>query len=77
MFSSVRFNFVGADIRGTRLETDCPPLPECPEDKKYRTFDGSCNNLKNTELGRANTDVQRFICIKLKASLFYENVITI
>ena len=58
-YSTIRFNFVGADIRGTRLEQDCPALPDCPVDDKYRTFDGSCNNLQNTEWGKANTDVQR------------------
>ena len=61
--STIRFNFVGADIRGTRLERDCPALPDCPVDDKYRTFDGSCNNLQNTEWGKANTDVQRFLYI--------------
>ena len=63
--STIRFNFVGADIRGTRLERDCPALPDCPVDDKYRTFDGSCNNLQNTEWGKANTDVQRFLYIHI------------
>ena len=63
LHSTIRFNFVGADIRGTRLERDCPALPDCPVDDKYRTFDGSCNNLHKPEWGKANTDVQRFVLI--------------
>jgi len=41
----------------------CPwvPAPNCNRNVKYRSFDGSCNNLKNSNLGRTGTPFQRIL----------------
>ena len=47
------------------IKANCPwlPAPKCddPKVKKYRTIDGSCNNLKRTNFGRAQTPFQRIL----------------
>ena len=44
-----------------RINADCPwtPEPQCNTSTIYRTIDGSCNNLKNPNYGRAATPFQR------------------
>ena len=44
-----------------RINADCPwtPAPECDVSNVYRTIDGSCNNLKKPNYGRAATPYQR------------------
>ena len=41
----------------------CPwvPAPTCNKNLKYRSFDGSCNNLKNSNFGRTGTPFQRIL----------------
>ena len=43
----------------------CPwtPLPRCTSSyhRNYRTNDGSCNNLKNPNLGKTETPFQRIL----------------
>jgi len=41
----------------------CPwvPAPTCNPNLKYRSFDGSCNNLKNSNFGRTGTPFQRIL----------------
>jgi len=41
----------------------CPwfPAPSCNVNMKYRSFDGSCNNLKNSNFGRTGTPFQRIL----------------
>jgi len=41
----------------------CPwvPAPTCNSNVKYRSFDGSCNNLKNSNFGRTGTPFQRIL----------------
>merc|ERR1719369_2240993 len=35
--------------------------PDCDSNAKYRTFDGSCNNLKNPSLGSKNSPFTRIM----------------
>ena len=35
--------------------------PICNENDRFRTFDGSCNNIKEPKLGQALTPVQRIL----------------
>jgi len=37
------------------------PAPACNANLKYRSFDGSCNNLKNSNFGRTGTPFQRIL----------------
>merc|ERR1712013_614814 len=41
----------------------CPwvPAPACNKNSKYRSIDGSCNNLKNSNFGRTGTPFQRIL----------------
>lgn len=58
-FSQLRFT--GAILKGTRMEANCPRRPICDRNAKYRTIDGSCNNLKNPKLGMAQTPLKRLL----------------
>ncbi len=40
---------------------DVTPTPSCLNHRKYRTIDGTCNNLKRPTWGAANTPFQRLI----------------
>jgi len=46
-------------ITGTALEDTCLPEPTC-KPSKYRTMDGSCNNLKSPNMGRSVTQLGRY-----------------
>ncbi|XP_064596395.1 chorion peroxidase-like [Liolophura sinensis] len=52
-----------APLTVIKEEFDCPfdDAVQCDISSKYRTFDGSCNNLVNPILGRANTPFERFL----------------
>ena len=41
----------------------CPwvPAPTCDPNKHFRTWDGSCNNLRDPNLGRTGTPYQRIL----------------
>ena len=46
----------------TTLENDkCPADPRCNKEDKYRSIDGSCNNLQNPKFGQVLTPVQRIL----------------
>lgn len=49
------------DARAVGLEDTCPLPPVCIPLSKYRTFDGSCNNLVNPNWGRALTPLERHL----------------
>ena len=43
------------------LKTTKPGNPVCNENDRFRTFDGSCNNLEVPKYGQALTPVQRIL----------------
>ena len=46
----------------TLSDGSCPAVPDCSRIKQtYRTYDGSCNNLKNPKIGMKNTPYQRIL----------------
>ncbi|UYV81296.1 hypothetical protein LAZ67_20000683 [Cordylochernes scorpioides] len=47
-------------VRETVINDSCPIPPPCPS-TKYRTVDGSCNNLKRPQWGKAFTAFQRLL----------------
>ncbi|XP_067143854.1 peroxidase-like [Centruroides vittatus] len=47
-------------IKDTPISNTCPKPPPCPS-SKYRTSDGSCNNLNNLSWGKSFTPFQRFL----------------
>nr|XP_053626991.1 chorion peroxidase-like [Cherax quadricarinatus] len=56
------FGLRNMPVRGTSLESLCPQVPTCPNpNSKYRTADGSCNNLANPIWGKSNTPTQRIL----------------
>lgn len=60
--SSVRQNgFSNGDFRQTQLETECPDTPACNFQSKYRTIDGSCNNINQPKYGMSKTPLQRIL----------------
>nr|CAH0110491.1 unnamed protein product [Daphnia galeata] len=50
-------------IKDTALGGTCIPDPVC-RPSKYRTIDGSCNNLKSPVMGRSNTQLGRYLAPK-------------
>ena len=58
-FGQMSFN--GANLQGTMMERDCPRNPTCDPRSRYRSIDGSCNNLRNTKLGMALTPLRRVL----------------
>lgn len=49
-------------VSETSLRDRCPPKVTCRDPRsKFRTADGSCNNLQNPEFGQVNTPVQRIL----------------
>ncbi|XP_041978631.1 chorion peroxidase-like [Aricia agestis] len=62
--SRVDVQFPAAILRQTALLDECPQRgpPKCPPaSKRYRTHDGTCNNLNRPRWGSTMTPVQRFI----------------
>lgn len=52
------------DFSQTDLASRCPGDPVCPRDaiqERYRSYDGSCNNLKHTAWGKSNTPYTRIL----------------
>ena len=45
------------------IKERCPwvPAPTCNPNMQFRTFDGSCNNLKEPNMGRTGTPYQRIL----------------
>ena len=54
-------DFSDVDIEDTVLQRNCPPTPKCDKNRKYRTIDGTCNNLRNPRLGQVFTPLQRIL----------------
>lgn len=51
-----------ADVRGTVLGDQCPVEVDFPcQPRKYRAFNGYCNNVQNPRWGNANTRYLRFL----------------
>lgn len=46
---------------GFNRQIPLPSVPVCDPKYKYRSFDGTCNNLKNPRFGQANTVNQRLM----------------
>ncbi|KAK8751901.1 hypothetical protein OTU49_010969, partial [Cherax quadricarinatus] len=55
------FGLRGLHVQDTLLGSMCPRRPSCDPNSKYRTPDGSCNNLKKTTWGKSNTPCQRIL----------------
>uniref|UniRef100_A0A6A7FUB4 Peroxidase-like n=1 Tax=Hirondellea gigas TaxID=1518452 RepID=A0A6A7FUB4_9CRUS len=56
-FSLARFS-----VRDSMLSSVCPPrLPACSTHTRYRTTDGSCNNINNPDWGSAGTTFRRLL----------------
>lgn len=45
----------------TSYERYCLPVPQCNPGTKYRTIDGSCNNLKEPLWGKSQTQFSRVL----------------
>jgi len=46
-------------LADTLASSTCPKEVKCSPDTKYRSYDGTCNNLEKTQLGARNTALQR------------------
>merc|ERR1712165_118801 len=63
----LRFNTPRNDFNSdtnSAIRERCPwvPAPSCPPiTEKYRTFDGSCNNARDSNFGRTGTPFQRIL----------------
>ena len=60
-FRSLDFN--ARTVSGVNETCPWTPLPRCTSiyHRNYRTNDGSCNNLKNPNLGKTETPFQRIL----------------
>ena len=72
---NVNCYFSGTDVDlSTYCLPDCPyQLKTCPEENHttYRTFDGSCNNLKNSLIGKAFIPLKRYLQPDYGNGLFF------
>ncbi|ROT73076.1 Peroxidasin-like protein [Penaeus vannamei] len=58
----VTYGLPTADVRGTVLADSCPVEVDFPcQPRKYRAFNGYCNNVQNPRWGNANTRYLRFL----------------
>jgi len=48
-------------VRNSLLAANCPVAPRCNQNLKYRTIDGTCNNLQNPLYGKSETAFQRIL----------------
>ena len=48
-------------VRNSILANNCPVTPRCDHSAKYRTHDGTCNNLANPLYGKSETAFQRIL----------------
>lgn len=48
-------------LHKTALHQECPKIPKCNKHYKYRTLDGSCNNLLYPMWGKSFTQFQRLV----------------
>lgn len=50
------------DVRGTVLSDQCPLEVDFPcQPRKFRAYNGYCNNVQNPRWGNANTRYLRFL----------------
>ncbi|KAA0192579.1 Heme binding peroxidase-1 [Hyalella azteca] len=58
----ISYGLPTADVRGTILGDQCPVEVDFPcQPRKYRAFNGYCNNVQNPKWGNANTRYLRFL----------------
>jgi len=68
--------FGNADTKDTFLSRECPATPRCNPNAKFRTIDGSCNNLRNPKAGMSFTPVQRVLPNAYADGLFEPRVLS-
>ena len=49
------------ETNNTFIANDCPAVPECDPKTRFRTADGSCNNLLQPKYGKSGTPLQRIL----------------
>ena len=58
----ITFALPTMDVRSTILADQCPLEVDFPcQPRKYRAFNGYCNNVQNPRWGNANTRYLRFL----------------
>ncbi|XP_043224189.1 uncharacterized protein LOC122382646 isoform X1 [Amphibalanus amphitrite] len=58
----ITYGLPTADVRGTVLGDSCPVEVDFPcQPRKYRAFNGYCNNVQNPKWGNSNTRYLRFL----------------
>ncbi|CAG0882057.1 unnamed protein product [Darwinula stevensoni] len=58
----VTYGLPTADVRGTVLGDECPVQVDFPcQPRKYRAYNGYCNNVQNPRWGNSNTRYLRFL----------------
>jgi hypothetical protein len=60
--NQITYGLPTADVRGTILGEQCPVQVDFPcQPRKYRAYNGYCNNVQNPRWGNANTRYLRFL----------------